>query len=64
MLKRLSLATQQWGASFASHYLVTQSVAASGAMTLAEPLMQVASQYLRSHRHHGDGIKAKPPLAH
>lgn len=50
MLKRLSLATQHWGAHFANHYLLTQSVAASGAMTLAEPLIQAASHYLRTRR--------------
>ena len=63
MLKKLSLATQQWGASFANHYLVTQSVAASGAMTLAEPLMQAASQYLRAHRKACDA-KAKGQRTH
>ncbi len=49
MLKKISLATQQWGASFANNYLLTQSVAASGAMVIAQPLMQAASGYLRSH---------------
>lgn len=62
MLKKISLATQQWGASFANHYLTTQSVAASGAMVIAQPLMQAAGDYLRSHRRTCRAAKA--PRAH
>jgi len=46
MFKTFTQTTQLLGASFANHYLITQSPLASCAMLLV-PLVKTASRYLR-----------------
>ncbi len=59
MFKSLSQSTQRLSATFNNHYLVTQSVFASGAMMIAAPLIKLAGDYLHHHhRHEGDGASA------
>ncbi|MHC1480811.1 hypothetical protein ACYJW8_11195 [Frateuria aurantia] len=52
MFKSISQSTQRLSATFNNHYLVTQSVFASGAMLIAVPLIKLAGDYL--HLHHRD----------
>lgn len=60
MFKSLSQSTQRLSATFNHHYLVTQSVLASGALLIAVPLIKLAGDYLHPHRPGADPSSARP----
>ncbi|AFC87018.1 hypothetical protein [Frateuria aurantia] len=60
MFKSLSQSTQRLSATFNNHYLVTQSVFASGAMLIAAPLIKLAGDYLHHHHRHDPGPPSTP----